>query len=259
MKLVDLSIPLEADVLSEPSFDEEWESPPRIRYVRHEESVETYLEMFGVKKDEVPDNAAWAVEVVHALTHAGTHLDAPWHYGSVIAGKPAKTIDEVPLEWCYGDAVVLDMRQKGVGEFITVSDVEQALGKINYEVKPKDIVLFQTDGDKLWGKPEYLTDFPGVSKEAAVSLIEKGVKVMGTDAYNFDLPFQKAKELYEKTGDPTVIESCHVWMREKEHLHFEKLSNLDKLPPYGFKFAGFPIKIKGASAGWVRAVAFVEE
>jgi len=38
----------------------------------------------------------------------------------------------------------------------------------------------------------------------------------------------------------------------------EKLTNLDKLPSYGFKVSCFPIKILGASAAWVRPVAIIE-
>jgi kynurenine formamidase len=39
----------------------------------------------------------------------------------------------------------------------------------------------------------------------------------------------------------------------------EKLANLDKLPPYGFKVACFPVKIEAASAGWTRAVAILAD
>lgn len=38
----------------------------------------------------------------------------------------------------------------------------------------------------------------------------------------------------------------------------EKPANLDQLPALGFKVACFPVKIKNASAGWVRAVAILE-
>jgi len=39
----------------------------------------------------------------------------------------------------------------------------------------------------------------------------------------------------------------------------EKLTNLEKIPiPHGFKVSCFPVKIKAAYAGWVRAVAIVE-
>ena len=59
----------------------------------------------------------WAVEQIEAITHTGTHVDAPYHYGAESEGKPARTIDEVPLQWCFAPGVVLDMRHKAAGAF----------------------------------------------------------------------------------------------------------------------------------------------
>jgi kynurenine formamidase len=57
-----------------------------------------------------PGGRAGAIERVSVSTHAGTHLDAPYHYGpTMVDGTPARTIDKVPLSWCFSDAVVLDM------------------------------------------------------------------------------------------------------------------------------------------------------
>ncbi len=41
--------------------------------------------------------------------------------------------------------------------------------------------------------------------------------------------------------------------------YMEKLHNLEVLPPYGFTLVCFPVKIRGASAGWTRAVAIRDE
>jgi kynurenine formamidase len=39
----------------------------------------------------------------------------------------------------------------------------------------------------------------------------------------------------------------------------EKLHNLEALPSHGFTISCFPHKIRGASAGWTRAVAILDE
>ncbi len=46
---------------------------------------------------------------------------------------------------------------------------------------------------------------------------------------------------------------------ERAYVQYEKLNNLDRLPPYGFRFFGVPVKIERASAAWVRAFAMVDE
>lgn len=65
-------------------------------------------------------------------------------------------IDEIPLDWCYSDGVVLDFRHKADGERITVDDVQKELERIQYEIKPLDIVLIQTGADDAWGTEQYL-------------------------------------------------------------------------------------------------------
>ena len=107
-------------------------------------------QFFGVAPEDLvySNGQGWAIEEIRAITHTGTHVDAPYHYGATSGGLPAKRIDEVPLEWCFAPGVVLDMRHKEAGEEITVEDLKAALDRITYPLKPLDIVLLQTGADK---------------------------------------------------------------------------------------------------------------
>ena len=89
---------------------------PQIQYSTHDDSVERAKKMFGIEKDELRDGQYAAMEYVTMTTHATSHLDAPYHFASTSEGKPSKTIDQVPLEWCYSDGVVLDFHHKTKGE-----------------------------------------------------------------------------------------------------------------------------------------------
>ena len=123
----------------------------------------------GVRKEQLPGGLGWALEFVHLTTHSGTHLDAPWHYHPTMdGGKRAVTIDEIPLEWCMEDGVVLDFRGKADGQRITAADIRGALEKIRYGIKPLDIVLIQTGADAAWGTPEYLVKGPGMDRESTL-------------------------------------------------------------------------------------------
>jgi len=46
---------------------------------------------------------------------------------------------------------------------------------------------------------------------------------------------------------------------DKEYCQIERLTNLDKLPPIGFKVCAFPLKVVGGSAGPARVVAIVDD
>ena len=56
-----------------------------------------------------------------------------------------------------------------------------------------------------------------------------------------------------------IIWEGHKAGREIPYWQMEKLSNLESLPAFGFEIACFPVKIRGASAGWSRVVAIFDE
>jgi len=200
-----------------------------------------------------------ALEQVKATVHTGTHLDAPHHFGPCSQGKRAKKIEEIPLEWCYSNAVVLDVSHKRPGEFITKEDIQETLKKIKYQIKPFDIVLIRTGADRFWGTKKYFSHFPGMSEEAVAYIVGFKVKIIGIDTFSFDRPFPAMIKDFFKTKDNSYLWPAHFYGRKKEYCHIERLTNLDKIPkPYGFKVACFPIKIKNASAAWIRAVAIIE-
>lgn len=248
---VDLSVPIEESD-SEPF-------KPQVTHMDHREGAAVMSQIFNVPPRELPGGLGWANDNLTLITHAGTHLDAPWHYAPTAGGERAITIDEVPLGWCFSDGVVLDFSGKADGEPIDVADIQNELARIDYQVKPLDIVLIMTGVDRYWGSPEYINRGAGMVRSSTLWLIEHGVRVMGIDAWGFDRPFVNISEEYKQTGDASIIWEAHYAGIEQPYCHLEKLANLGSLPPYGFKVACFPVKITGGSAGWCRPVAIIEE
>ena len=256
-RFVDLSICIEPELPSDPPM-----MIPKIDYIDHKAGAEQMKSFYpGVRNDQLPGGLGWAVEFLTLTTHSGTHLDAPYHYHPTMdKGQRALTIDEIPLDWCLNDGVVLDFRHKPDGDRITVQDVQKELDRINYEIKPMDIVLIQTGADEAWGTEQYLVKGAGMDRDSTLYLTEKGVKVVGIDAWSWDrpLPFQ-AKE-FSDYGDPKVIWEAHFAGIEIGYCHMEKMANLSAIGRHhGFQVCCFPVKIKGASAGWTRPVAIIED
>jgi len=250
-KIIDLSVPTEESPSEALSL--------KVVHQSHEETAPVLAEFFGCKVEDLRDGLGYANDRVELISHSGTHLDAPWHYSPTSEGKPAKTIDQIPLEWCYGEGVILDFRKKSRGAMITAEDLETELDRIGYKLKPFDIVLIMTGADKLWGKAEYFEAGCGMGRESTLWLVERGIRVMGIDAWGWDRPFWAIKEDFARTKDRRILWEAHLAGIEKEYCHMEKLANLDKLPaPFGFKVACFPVKLTRGSAGWCRTVAILE-
>lgn len=214
--------------------------------------------LYGLRPSFLKNGLGWANDTIHLSTHGTTHLDAPWHYGPISEGKPARTIDQIPLEWCFSDGVMLDMSYKRDGEAVRARDVKEALEKINYTIKPMDIVLIRTGNDQMLGTPEYFTRGVGVNANATRFLLEQGVKITGIDSWGWDLPLPYMAEKAKRTRDKEFFWESHYVGVDTEYCHIERLTNLDKLPPFGFKVCCFPLKIKGGSAGPARVVAILE-
>lgn len=258
MKIIDLSVP----IIDGLPVDQPVQIP-KIRYRRHtdEESVTTFLAAYpGLKREQLLDGHGWAIEQIQLSTHTGTHVDAPYHFHPTMnGGEPAWTIDQIPLEWFMGDGVVVDFFDKPDGYVCTPADFQDYFDRIGYQLKPGDVVCLRTSAMSVWGTPEYLHKGCGVGREATLWLIEQGVHAVGTDAWSWDVPREYAARRFQETGDPSVCWEGHKAGAVKAYVQYEKLANLEQLPPFGFRFFGVPVKIEKASAGWVRAFAVIDD
>ena len=253
---IDISVTLEMGIPSDPPI-----MLPQIEYFAHAETAEQVTAYFpGLATSDLPGGEGWAVETLHVSTHNGTHLDAPYHHHSTMdGGKPSATIDEVPLDWCFNPGVKLDFRHMAHGHVVSAAEVEAELARIGHDLRPLDIVVVNTSAGARYGYDDYLACGCGMGREATLWLLERGVRVTGTDAWSWDAPFPLTARRWQETGDPSIIWEGHRASMEIGYCHIEKLSNLDALPATGFEIACFPVKIKRASAGFTRAVAIIEE
>lgn len=255
-RIIDISVALEADIPSDPPM-----MLPEIDYRRSDQTAEQVMAFFpGLTREALPGGEGWAIEFLKVATHNGTHLDAPYHHHSTMdRGKRAITIDEVPLDWCMQPGVKLDFRHLPDGHVVGASEVEAELARIGHELRPLDIVVVNTAAGAKYGQPDYLESGCGMGREATLYLLERGVRVTGTDAWSWDAPFAHTAQRWAETHDPSIIWEGHRASMEIGYCHMEKLSNLEALPATGFTVCCFPVKIKAASAGFTRAVAILED
>ncbi|HUB14772.1 MAG TPA: cyclase family protein [Acetobacteraceae bacterium] len=185
-----------------------------------------------------------AVMSLNMGDHSGTHVDAPYHFDE----RPgAATIDQMPLENFFTDAVCLDLSHKPLCSDITIADLEMAERAAGIEIRPKDTVLLHMDFHRrTQGTDAYLTDFPGLTKESAIWLGERAITMFGVEAVSPGRPGRNNFEVH------------HV-CRDMGFTHVEGLVNLDQLVGKGrFRFIGFPLRIKGGTGSPIRAVAWLD-
>jgi kynurenine formamidase len=250
LPLIDLSAPIRPDPA-------EWPDVLRtdIQFEDHAQGAQAIDTLFGVKPELLRDAEGWATETFLRFgTHNSTHVDAPWHYNSTIEGKPAQTIDQLPLEWFYAPGVVVDATDREDGEVLSADDMQE---RVPRELNDLDIVLVRTGRDEFYGQPDYIARGPGVSAEATRWLHEQGVRVMGIDAWGWDAPLHLQAEEAKKAGKPGIFWAAH--QVDLAYSQIERLCNLGSLPDEGFRVACFPLRIEGGSAAPARVVAIVPD
>lgn len=252
MQIIDLSKPIQYNK-SDP-----WFMRVKIKHKPHGKS-RWLIRLLGLPFRLFPKHfTGWADDMIQQMgVHATTHMDAPWHYSPTVNGEQAKTIDEVPLDWCFGDGVMIDMKHKADFDAITVADITNFLLQHGITLTAGMIVLINTGRSRYNGTKDFHKVGTGMSAEATEWLIDQGIKVMGIDAWGWDLPLPYMLQHAKETGDSEYFWRAHLVGQRKEYCHMEQLVNLDALPYTGFKVAVFPLKIVGASAAPARVVAML--
>jgi arylformamidase len=181
--------------------------------------------------------------------HTGTHVDAPSHF--VPEGPARRHIDELALAGFLGRAVTMAFGPfGGADEFVRRADIEAWEAEHDTRVREDDIVLIDFRWASRWTKvPEgfgFLDGWPGLSRDAAEYLRDRGAKAVGTDCVSLD-PGDGGEEL-----------AAHYTLLPAGVLIMENVANLDQLPPESFVIA-LPLPIANGTGSPVRAVALVSQ
>ncbi|MBV9569582.1 MAG: cyclase family protein, partial [Hyphomicrobiales bacterium] len=197
-RIIDISVPLTAGIASDPP-----QLAPQIEYLDHHATAPGIASFFGVPVDALPDGEYCAIERCAISTHNGTHLDAPYHFFSSMnhrlkaGGEPSMRIDEVPLEWCFQPGVKLDFRHFEDGYVATPTDVEAELKRIGHKLRPLEIVVVNTRAGTRYGEEDYIDAGCGLGKAATLWMLERGVRLVGTDGWSWDAPFSHTRRKVE--------------------------------------------------------------
>lgn len=196
----------------------------------HTYFVEELLPQFHRKEDDWYILQEWELN-----SHVGTHVESPFHHlreGSDIAG--------LTLETLMGDAVILDFRGRKPDEEIGLSD----LAALKADIRNGDIVLIRTGYDMEYGQPDY--GRPYIAQALIDWLVARQIKCLGIDASGI--------ERYKAEEQP-----CHLKLFTAGIPIIEELTNLGEVSSQRFHFMGLPLRIKGADASPIRAIAIEEE
>ena len=176
--------------------------------------------------------------LISLYSHTGTHIDAPAHFYT-----NGLTLDQIPIERFVGKALVIDCRNLGKGENISMRLLEEK-GSVLYEA---EFLLFLTGCSALWGSPDYFVNFPVLSCEAAEWINRCKLKGVGTDASSID-PVGAVDELLNHKAI----------LKTNNTVFLENLCNLEEIGNELFTLCALPLHTKNSDGAPARIIAMID-
>ncbi len=203
--------------------------------------LKTFVGVYRSHKESLrPSGVSSQTSILVMSDHAGTHVDAPFHFA-----PDGKTIERMPLENMVGEAVLLDFSYKKTGDSVTAEEVQQKLREARIDPSRIKVILFKTGAAPLYGTDSYFKHYLEIHHETVRWMARQGITLWGVDA---------------STVDHSHNRTTHMLLRELEFYHMENLANLDALPVNTlFTLACIALPLVGATASPLRPVAILKE
>jgi len=181
--------------------------------------------------------------LISLYSHTGTHIDAPAHlYANGF------TLDKYSIEQFVGKALVVDCRRLKKEEKISMPLLEEEGSKLN----EADFILFLTGHSKLWGSPDYFSNFPVLSHEVIEWINRRKLKGVGIDAPSFD-PVT-IDELEQAADD---LHNHRAILKTNHTILLENLCKLEEVGNGLFTLCALPLNTANADGAPARVVALV--
>lgn len=114
----------------------------------------------------------WNATNLHIYSHAGTHLDAPYHFEVT-----DERIDEIPVERFISTAYVVTIIVTQSQQLITADD----FAGIKHKIQPGESIIIKTGWHQFIGTGKYRNELPRISEEAALWLVSKKINILAVE------------------------------------------------------------------------------
>jgi arylformamidase len=150
------------------------------------------------------------VSTLHLSSHAGTHMDSPFHF---LPGTP--TLDDIPWDAVIGPARVVPIKDKTA---IGAAELKKL------RLKAGERILFKTrNSTESWKQPTFDKDFVYIAKDGAQYLVDRGIQTVGVDYLSVGGFYKDGVETHH------ILLGARVWIIEGLNLSAIKPGNYDLL------------------------------
>lgn len=181
----------------------------------------------------------WNASTIKLYSHAGTHMDAPLHFG-----VNKQTIDAYQPAQLMGKAWVVPIAIQKAQYLIEIED----LGEITQQFKAGDSLIFRTGWSQHLGQAKYRDELPRISEPLAHWCVENQVKMLGVEPPSV-----------ADVNNLTEVTKIHQILLGGNIIIIEGLCQLDQLSKTEVLLIALPLKIQGGDGAPTRVIALEEK
>lgn len=197
----------------------------------------TYEEgMRGVVLENTKSKSAdgWNSKTLHLYSHAGTHMDAPFHFE-----VNNQTIDEFEVSRFICDSLVISI-DAHAEQKIKLEDLGENADLINRG----DGVILKTGWSAYVKEKKYREQLPGIHESLAHWFVGKGINMLAVETPSI-----------ADVMDMEEVTKIHEILLGGDIIIVEGLTNLDSVSKRKVKLIALPLKIKGGDGAPARVIA----
>jgi arylformamidase len=210
------------------------------------------------------ETGVFASSCAEMFLHAGSHVDAPYHFD-----PDGARVQDVGLDQVVGPAIVLDVSDAQAGERIGGERLAAAKEKALSDgavYQPGMIALVRTDWSQRAAPPSkaWWDEGPYLDRSAAQWLIDEQFSSVAFDFPQDKLTGDIGRLNSLKSGEVKLDEMddpplpVHVLLLGAGICQIENVANFDRLPAAGVTVVAAPILLHGAEGAPARVFAIVQ-
>lgn len=178
------------------------------------------------RTSSIAEGGAANISRLHAGVHAGTHIDAPLHF--IDNGK---SVDKLDINLFAGRVKIIDMQESESIRYEHVKSISK---------EETDAIFFKTSSSMRTLEEPFDTAFTGLDYDAAIHIMEMGIKVIGTDALSIESYRSKGHEVHKLLLKKDVLIIEGLWLKD--------------ISPGIYNYICLPILIRGSDGAPARVV-----
>lgn len=185
----------------------------------------------------------WNSKTLHLYSHAGTHMDAPFHFE-----VNKQTIDEFEVSRFICDSWVIPI-DSHAKQKIKLED----LGVYADLINRGDGVILKTGWSAYVNENKYREELPGIHESLANWFVGKGINLVAVETPSI-ADVVETPSIADVT-DMEEVTKIHEILLSGDIIIVEGLTNLDSISKRKVKLIALPLKIKGGDGAPARVIA----